>query len=190
MGVDGHLRTPRERRVDCGGVCVGVFDVASHRQETGGDPCGIKKERKYSQKLQRVGIFAFVKLSGKKKIKKDLISPRPFFKHVAWQQSQFAEQCLQSGLEVKRLLVSLRRDYSHTFSEKQYEDCYQLVKSIQEFSQWLRAGFDEHNMATEWLLHFLSTKTKCASSPGCCAPQAHQVQRLFLPSVIFVGFFF
>lgn len=74
MGVDGHLRTPRERHVDCGaGVCVGAFDVASDcgLTQTGDDLCGIKKERKYSQKLQRVGIFAFVKLSEKK----DLISP-------------------------------------------------------------------------------------------------------------------
>lgn len=70
MGVDGNLRTPRERRVDCEGVCVGVFDLASDcgLAQTGGDLCGIKNEQKYSQKLQRVGIFAFVKLSEKKRI--------------------------------------------------------------------------------------------------------------------------
>lgn len=71
MGVDGHLRTPRERHVDCEGVCVGVFDVASDcgLTQTGDRWRSLRnqKERKYSQKLQHVGIFAFVKLSGTKK---------------------------------------------------------------------------------------------------------------------------
>lgn len=71
MGTSGHLGKGTLTARGCAQVCLMWRQTAApHRRETGKDLCGIKKERKYSQKLQRVGIFAFVKPGGKKKRKR------------------------------------------------------------------------------------------------------------------------
>lgn len=124
-GKTRRLRGGVRRRVWCG---VRLRPHTDRRQVE-----ILAESKKKENTVESTSVWEYLHLRNCQKKKKGFNKP-PLFKHMAWQQSQFAEQCLQSGLEVQRLLVSLRRDYSHTPVFRKREDCYQLVTSIQEFS--------------------------------------------------------